>query len=341
MSSAGLPGAGAVRLAFLDGWRGVSILLVLLGHFLPSPGLSTARLGVELFFVLSGRLMAEILFVRTFPLGRFYQRRIARIFPALWVYCLLMWPLTRVFPVFNVRGWDVAEALSFSLNYFRAAQNGMSTQIDQVWSLCIEEHAYVLLSLMALVQRRCRWDPRVLLWGGAVLASLNGAVQTWVLQRGYYEVFWRTDVHVAAVLFAAACQLTLRPWLEARPGRLRSAVPLLAGALGLALNLYPVPDPVKHSLGTLALAASVVTLDFASAPMLALLSCGPLRCLGLWSFSLYLWQQPFAALRLQHEPFALMALLFGPALLSFYLVEKPARAFLNRLRWPSPERSAA
>lgn len=333
MSSADQSKTSTDRLGFLDGWRGISILLVLLGHFVPSPGLSTGRLGVEFFFVLSGRLMAEILFVRQVPFGRFYQRRISRILPALWVYCLAMWALTAIFPVFNVRVLDVLQALTFTLNYFRAASNGMSTHIDQVWSLCIEEHAYVFLSLIALGHRRWNWNPRIILWCMAVLASANGAFQTWVLHREYYEVFWRTDVRVAAVLFAAASYLTIRPYVEARPGPARAVLPLAAGVIGLALNTYPVPDPVKHSLGTLALAVSVTTIDFAFAPLLALLAFKPVRLLGVWSFSLYLWQQPFAALHDNKNAMLLLALLFVPALISFYVIENPAREFLNRHAW--------
>lgn len=330
MSSVGQPATGGERLGFLDGWRGVAIFLVLLGHFVPSPVLSTGRLGVELFFVLSGRLMAEILFVRQVPFGRFYQRRISRILPALWVYCLTMWALTAIFPVFNVQAVDVLQALTFTLNYFRAGSDGMSTHIDQVWSLCIEEHAYVFLSLVALGHRRWNWNPGIILWCVAWLAAANGAVQTWLLHMNYYEVFWRTDVRIAAVLFSAASYLTIRPYLETRPGRFRTLLPLVAGVLGLALNTYPVPDPIKHSLGTLLLAISVTTVDFAFAPLLAALELKAIQLLGVWSFSLYLWQQPFAALHNEQNSLLYMALLFIPALASFYLVENPAREFLNR-----------
>src|ERR1700761_7320849 len=48
----------------LDNWRGWAILLVLIGHFFETDGDSLGRLGVELFFVLSGRLMADLLFVK-------------------------------------------------------------------------------------------------------------------------------------------------------------------------------------------------------------------------------------------------------------------------------------
>jgi len=58
----------------LDGWRGAAIALVILGHFfLPNTGVAST--GVEVFFVLSGRLMAEILFIESYPLKRFFLKR--------------------------------------------------------------------------------------------------------------------------------------------------------------------------------------------------------------------------------------------------------------------------
>jgi peptidoglycan/LPS O-acetylase OafA/YrhL len=63
LSRAAADRSSRTRLAYLDGWRGLSIALVLIGHFVPVPGINLGVLGVEFFFVLSGRLMAEILFI--------------------------------------------------------------------------------------------------------------------------------------------------------------------------------------------------------------------------------------------------------------------------------------
>src|SRR5262245_65289113 len=76
------------RLTLLDGWRGTAVIFVLLGHFLPVPLFNAGRFGVELFFVLSGRLMGELLFIRRESLPRFYWRRFTRIAPALYGYIL-------------------------------------------------------------------------------------------------------------------------------------------------------------------------------------------------------------------------------------------------------------
>jgi peptidoglycan/LPS O-acetylase OafA/YrhL len=78
----------SARLSALDGWRGLAILGVLFDHFVTKSGINLGRFGVELFFVLSGRLMAEILFVQKMPLNVFFLRRFSRVYPALFVFVL-------------------------------------------------------------------------------------------------------------------------------------------------------------------------------------------------------------------------------------------------------------
>ncbi|MER9742940.1 acyltransferase family protein [Mesorhizobium sp. M0187] len=72
------------RLAYLDGWRGLSIALVLIGHFFPVPGINLGVLGVEFFFVLSGRLMGEILFIERFPLKKSSSAAFRASIPRCW-----------------------------------------------------------------------------------------------------------------------------------------------------------------------------------------------------------------------------------------------------------------
>jgi peptidoglycan/LPS O-acetylase OafA/YrhL len=87
--SAALHGASELeRLAYLDGWRGIAILLVLEAHFLGWLPVDSGRLGVNVFFCLSGILMGRILFIRRVPLGTFYKRRFSRIYPAFAAYVL-------------------------------------------------------------------------------------------------------------------------------------------------------------------------------------------------------------------------------------------------------------
>ena len=77
------------RVAVWDGWRGIAISMVLCGHFYDIKWLWEDRMGVDIFFVLSGMLMSIILFDKRQSLKDFYIRRLSRIYPALLVFCLL------------------------------------------------------------------------------------------------------------------------------------------------------------------------------------------------------------------------------------------------------------
>jgi hypothetical protein len=110
---------------YLDGWRGGAILLLLVGHFAALPTISghsfyTGRLGVECFFVLSGRLMAEILFLRQIPIGIFYWRRISRIFPALWLFLGALTFATVLYPQIDVTSLKALASVAFLVNYLHS-----------------------------------------------------------------------------------------------------------------------------------------------------------------------------------------------------------------------------
>ncbi|MBR0959275.1 acyltransferase family protein [Bradyrhizobium japonicum] len=301
---------------YLDGWRGISILLLLAGHFSLLP-FYTGRLGVECFFVLSGRLMAEILFVRRVPLDLFYWRRVSRIFPALWLFTLAMLFATTVWPKLAVDPWSALAALSFTINYFPSE----STTLGHIWSLCIEEHSYVVLSIIAFLQRRFSIRPTPVLIVLSLACALNGAIQTWIFHRGFNQVYWHSDVRMASVFVSAALFLLFRD------RAVHPAIPIISGAFGLAMS-FLVPDPVRYTVGTFGLSLALATLPSSARFVRSLLSIPALTTLGVWSFSLYLWQQPFAG----NQP-RLMFLIFAfvSATFSFYIVEKPARYFLNRL----------
>src|SRR5689334_14512129 len=85
-----------MRLPILDGYRAASIIFVLCGHLLPL-GPKTwrfneaiASLGMTMFFSLSGFLIASQL-LRDQHVGRFLVRRMARIWPLVLIYTLVVY----------------------------------------------------------------------------------------------------------------------------------------------------------------------------------------------------------------------------------------------------------
>ncbi|TGT42368.1 acyltransferase [Mesorhizobium sp. M8A.F.Ca.ET.165.01.1.1] len=320
--------AARTRLAYLDGWRGLSIALVLIGHFFPIPGINLGVLGVEFFFVLSGRLMAEILFIERYPLKKFFKRRFSRIYPALLVFVVLaMVALSGTFIGFK---WKAAvTALTFSYNYAGILLNRAGA-LDHIWSLCIEEHAYIILAaISAIVASRSRVVPLLLVL--AALAMANGAASYWFLHMDYETTYWRTDVHIASILLSAAiCLLKADGKL---PSLLKGPYVAVAAAAGAVfLFMDAVPTPIHYLVAVPLLAIAVNALDFSTRFLSGWLSSLPMTTLGLWSYSLYLWQQPFYKFVYDQgtNPWPMLAGVFACALCSYYLIERPAREWLNR-----------
>jgi peptidoglycan/LPS O-acetylase OafA/YrhL len=146
------------RLLGLDLLRAVAIMLVLFAHC-PTPGagevpgllaplLGALKLGgwvgVDLFFVLSGFLVAGLLMREhqkhgSVRVGRFLVRRGWKIYPPLIVFVLFMVPLQR----YTLGYWPTNRLISqtlFTQNYTPGIQT-------HLWSLAVEEHAYLLIAL--------------------------------------------------------------------------------------------------------------------------------------------------------------------------------------------------
>ena len=73
-------------------------------------------------------------------------------------------------------------------------------------------------------------------------------------------------------------------------------------------------------------------IDRADRRILAILSHPGLVRMGLYSFSIYLWQQPLIRLSEKGHVWLALICLAVCSAASFYLVEQPARRFLNK-RW--------
>lgn len=106
----------------------------------------------------------------------------------------------------------------------------------------------------------------------------------------------------------------------------------------LAVIFYSDYSPhwaAKWALSPFLLAFSVNHLNLTPLMIRNFLSSLPIRLLGLWSFSIYLWQQPFyhfAKNQINNEfigfYMCFLAVSFG--VFSFYFIENPTRKYLNK-----------
>ncbi len=134
------------HLKILDGWRALSILLVLAGHWLP---LGPSRFGVNgavaaggmaIFFTLSGFLITRFLLDRPSP-GPFLIRRLLRILPLAWVAMIVL-------AVAN-RSADPALLLANLGFYSNLPPARFFPGGEHLWSLCVEMQFYLGVALIA------------------------------------------------------------------------------------------------------------------------------------------------------------------------------------------------
>ncbi len=319
------------HLPYLDGWRGMAILALLAGHFMSLPLINAGRLGVEIFFVLSGRLMAQNLFHDKIPLPLFFKRRFSKIYPTIFIFTLALLLVATTTGLFQFTTLQLIGLLTFTYNYIAVYTRDFAVSpIGHIWSLCIEEHAYILLAVIAAFARRGKVDPKLVVGALALAAIANGWIQTLIQGRPYYEVYWRTDVRISSIFLATFFQLLAseRNW---RFTGLAGFLPILVIIAGVMLNIRMSPDWLKYSLGTACLAFGVATIDRGHVLHTRLLSIPALGFIGILSYSLYVWQQPFhAMIPLIGSSLAfLLAIAVGTGM--FYLWENPIRLRLNRL----------
>jgi peptidoglycan/LPS O-acetylase OafA/YrhL len=142
--------AGSEHLPVLDGWRGVSILLVLATHLLPvGPKAwrlneNTGAMGMAIFFVLSGFLITRFLLEHTDVLD-FLIRRVFRIVPLAWLALVVSFVSSSV------------EAQYYLPNLFFYANlppQQLTDIASHYWSLCVEMQFYVGIALVVAVLGR-------------------------------------------------------------------------------------------------------------------------------------------------------------------------------------------
>jgi peptidoglycan/LPS O-acetylase OafA/YrhL len=167
------------RIGMLDGWRAVSILLVLAGHMLPlGPKAwrlneSTATSGMSIFFTLSGFLIAGIL-IRNPSVPAFLAKRFARILPLAWLVLIV------------VLGLNSAARNEWLANLFFYANLPPFYLEDtgHFWSLCVEMQFYVSIAFaIAVFGRRGLWVTPVALLAVTAFRIAMGAqtsIVTWL-----------------------------------------------------------------------------------------------------------------------------------------------------------------
>ncbi len=334
------------RLHALDGLRGLAALGVVVLHVwmytdanFPARGrtdlldrsIGELRIAVELFFVLSGFVLAKP-WLRGRPpsLGRYAVRRFARIAPAYWAAVLgTLWLLHGTGHGRDIEMHDLPKFILFLSNVFPTTRN----QLDPpMWSLHIEVTFYVVLPLIGLALLRAGKPLAVCatLIAASLAYTTAGVVGEWPP-----EVTWTLPSYLGAF----ACGIAA--------ASMKSAPPRWVPCVGIALVLANATwhsgghsGPLGHAVGDLpgsiGFAAIIWALAFRPGRVFG---SAPLRALGTLSFGVYLWHMPVLyGLQLHHRfperfipaIFWVLPLTFALAIASWYLIERPAIALSGR-----------
>ncbi|MEI7732794.1 MAG: acyltransferase family protein [Verrucomicrobiota bacterium] len=334
----------------IDGLRALAVLSVFIFH-LNHSWLPGGFVGVDVFFVISGYLITSIIFKEcqngSFSLKKFYQRRIARIFPAFFTVALV----TLIGARFIYSSQDFAStgatltAAALSVvnmklmvqgNYFEMSPDAQP--FLHYWSLSVEEQFYLFFHLLLLSMFTFARKRLVLLLGLLCALSFLACV---VVTRfkpdwGFYLLPTRAwELFVGSLLAVCGGSTKLVPsarwsWWASVFSLVLIALSFVALREGNHFPGYWALLPVIGSAGVLAMNSGGLSEKWLALP--------PLVLIGRISYSLYLWHWPIFALvdyRLYFvsEPARLMlkvGLSFLFASLSFWLIENPMRVFLNR-----------
>jgi peptidoglycan/LPS O-acetylase OafA/YrhL len=345
----------------LDGLRSIAVYLVLLfhaglGHF------DGGFIGVDLFFVISGFVVTNVILSEIdetgrLDLGRFYARRVRRLLPAAVTVILataavflLIAPVVRRLALVG----DAQSALLYVANwnflledtdYFAGAVE--ESPYLHFWSLAVEEQFYLLFPVLLLFlvgRTRARpWALPAALGGVLVLSVVSQLVwgrlnPTWA--------YYGTDARLYQLMAGAVLAVVLRRGLLRLP---RPALSHLAALTGLATLLVLATGlvdttPTWRGLGATAAAVLLVGGLGGSAGLLLprLLSRRTPVFLGKVSYGTYLWHWPvvlvlgeFLDVRPLLVSVLTIALSTGLAALSFEVLELPVRtaSSLRRFRW--------
>ena len=348
------------HLSTLDGWRGLAILAVLLGHgksAILRPGAAPNALdraitgfggyGVELFFAISGLLICYRLGCEKAGNGRldlieFYGRRLFRLLPAAFFYLFCVCVIAATGLVAISTG-EILASLFFFRNYWTAFNMPGGHYTSHFWSLSVEEQFYLVIPLLITIDAR-RWliyglpllSIVVGLWRGIESRLRLGSALLPALQ---FDT-GRTDLCIDHLMWGAWFGLILAsPDGRRILARFTRPAAIQWSLAGLFIMLVTLPVPMRKLWFAFVAPALLVSTILKPNSWLGIfLENRPLAWVGRISYSLYLWQQifllqsgtpekEFAAwpLRiLQNYPFGL-PVTFLVAIISYYGLEQPLR----------------
>jgi peptidoglycan/LPS O-acetylase OafA/YrhL len=302
------------RIAELDGIRGVALLMVLIYHLINNTILITYKpsffevalrkstfftwSALDLFFVLSGYLIAKILIEnrgskRFFYV--FYFRRIIRIMP-LFYLLLVCYIILKQTGIQDPEGFLFANELPL-WSYFSYIQNYMmafsdtygSRIITPTWSLGIDEQFYLFLPFIIYFFKK-KWIPFIVI--PLIIAAPIFRASTDLYYMKILPFQMRMDGLFVGVLLAyLVCEKDLVNRIKGKSKIIFAAVVLLLGFI-FFLTYFRKIGVLDHSLFNIVFALLILSaISFRNSIYCKILSSKFLQFFGFVSYGTYLFHQ--------------------------------------------------
>ncbi|GEP34517.1 acyltransferase [Nocardioides szechwanensis] len=304
----------------IQGLRAVAVTLVALDHAAVGP-FHGGFIGVDVFFVISGYLITSLLLREAdktghISLSSFYARRARRILPAALLVTLATILLAVLF-LDGARALSVGEQAIW-VTFFAAnikfaaeetdyfAEGAPASPLQHYWSLAVEEQYYlfwplILIGAIALLAGWLKGPRRAAI---AVLVVIITASFAWSVHQtaqdptaAYFSTPARAYELAIGALAAAVTPYLARFWRSYLPFLLALASWVGVAMIGYSALVYTPQTPFPGSAAAVPVVGTALLLlggrerVAAWGPQRAL-SVLPMRLVGDWSYSFYLWHWP-------------------------------------------------
>lgn len=322
------------RIPSLDGLRTISIVLVIIGHLFHVLGIggfgNFGNLGVRVFFVISGflitgLLLKEIAKTEKIDLLKFYFRRTLRIFPPYYFYLLVIF-CAALFGFITIPLIGFLSSATYTSNYFNPAD----WYLGHTWSLSVEEQFYLILpGILLLLGIR---KTKIFL---ILIFLLSPFIRIFLYKFFGDQAIWMAKGFQSNMdALAIGCLLSLF-YTELHQNRfyqkfLNSKIIFILPIIIVSLNLLTDKPLIFYGFSLSAMNLLVAfcldwTVTNYDSMIGKFLNSTSMVTLGMMSYSIYLWQQPFLNPDnpgiLTKTPFNFLGLAVM-SLISYYLVEK-------------------